>query len=142
MHPPMIPDRCKATFDIRLLPGQDADRILQQVVEILDGIKKSDPDFRYEMRVLKKRVPTQVPVDHPFVRTVAECVKEVSGKEAVLRGHEMTSDQSYIRGTAGVVSVHVGPGNLTAHKPDEHIDIWQIKDAAQIYAKVAGRILF
>ena len=141
MHPCMIPERCKATFDVRLVPGQDADEVLKRIIGILDGLKAEDPEFKYDINILKKREPTQVPLDHPFLVAAQECIKEVSGKDAVLRGHEMTSDQAYIR-SAGVVSVHLGPGNLLAHKPDEYIDIWQIKQAAQIYAKMAARFLF
>jgi len=139
LHPNMIPDYCNATFDIRLLPGQNVDKVLQQIIDSIDSL--NDPKLKYEIKTLKNRPPTEVQPDDPFVKLVARYMEQVTGKPAKVRGHEMTSDHSWIR-SVGIKSMHAGPGNLMAHKPDEYIEIWQIEKALKLFALIASDFLY
>lgn len=134
-HPNVVPEICTATVDIRLVPGQKADDALALVEKVLERLKKEDPDLKAVIREIKRRESTEIPLDDPIIQTSARCFEKIMGKKARVVGHEMTSDNFWLR-CAGIHGVHFGPGNTTAHKPNEYIDIDEIRAAVKIYALV------
>jgi succinyl-diaminopimelate desuccinylase len=135
-HPNVVPEICKATVDIRLLPGMQADDALAAVEGAIAKLKQGDPDLKALIKEIGRREPNEIPLDDPVISISAKYFKKITGREAQVVGHEMTSDNFWLR-RAGIHGIHFGPGNLTAHKPNEYIDIEEIKQAARIYTLVA-----
>jgi succinyl-diaminopimelate desuccinylase len=139
-HPNVVPEVCTATVDIRLLPGQKADDALAAVQKVILELQGEDKDLRAEIREIGRRESNEIPLDDPIIKIAAERFEQITGKKASVVGHEMTSDNFWLR-CAGISAIHFGPGNLTAHKPNEHIDLEEIKQATKIYALVAMEYL-
>jgi succinyl-diaminopimelate desuccinylase len=136
-----VPDRCTATFDVRLLPGMDTDEILQTIRQAVAEIEKEDSDAKFVVEEFFRRGPSETPADHPIIAIVSRNFEKVTGQKTRVVGHEMTSDEYFLR-NAGIMGVHFGPGNWSGHKPDENIEIEQIHTVAKVYALSAHEYLF
>jgi len=136
-----VPDRCMATFDVRLLPGMDTDEVFNTIRKAVAEIEKEDPDAKFIVEEVFRRGPSETPADHPIIGIVSRNFEKLTGQKARVVGHEMTSDEYFLR-NAGIMGIHFGPGNWSGHKPDEHIDIEQIHTVAKVYALSAHDYLF
>lgn len=136
-----IPDRCTATFDVRLLPGMDTDEVLASIHKAVAQIEAEDPEAKFVVEEVFRRGPSETPADHPIIQIISHNFAKVTGQKTRVVGHEMTSDEYFLR-SAGIMGVHFGPGNWSGHKPDEHIDIEQIHVVAKVYALCAHDYLF
>src|SRR3954447_941722 len=108
-----VPDVCAIDVDVRYLPGQDAD-------EILDAIRGL-PDT--EVTKVFHRTPVVVDRENPFVQTLAEGISRVSPiEERISVGRDGASDAiSFL--DAGVPAVECGPVGEGHHGPEEWVSI-------------------
>lgn len=109
-----VPDRCTIDVDIRYLPGQDPEAILEAVREL--------PDC--EVQVIFHRDPAIVERDNPFVRTLAEAIRGTvdAPAEQISVGRDGASDAiSFL--DAGVPAVEFGPVGAGHHGPEEWVSI-------------------
>ena len=110
----MVPDRCTMAVDVRYLPGQDPEEILEQVRAIDD------------IAVTRTFVhpPVMVSRTDPYVRALREAVSRSSpdGQRTMSVGRDGASDAaSFIR--AGIPAVEFGPGGAGHHGPDEWVSL-------------------
>ena len=108
-----VPDQCRIDLDIRYLPGQDPEQILEAV--------GAQPDVEI-VRVFH-REPIVVSRDNPYVQVLAEAVSKVTPLgESIAVGRDGTSDViSFLK--AGVPGVEFGPCGDGHHGPEEWVSI-------------------
>jgi succinyl-diaminopimelate desuccinylase len=107
-----VPDSCVIDVEIRYLPGQDPEGILEEVSRLPDA------------RVVKhfSRAPAIVDRNNPFVRVLTESVAPFLDTEAISVGRDGASDAiSFL--DAGVPAVEFGPSGAGHHGPEEWLDI-------------------
>jgi succinyl-diaminopimelate desuccinylase len=116
-----VPDLCIIDVDIRYLPEQDADEILEAVHEL--------PDV--EVVKVFRRAPVIVDRDNPFVQTLAEAIAGVVPiKERISVGRDGASDAvSFIE--AGIPAVECGPIGGGHHGPEEWVSISSLEQYRQ-----------
>ena len=138
----VIPHTCRATLDIRLLPGQDPDAVLEDLRGLADNLAREDDRLRFEFEVIDARPPTDTPRDTPLVQALASAVRDALGREPEYGGVPGTTDGTILFTQAGVPVVTCGPGNThMPHQVDEYVDIAQLIEAARIYTVAAIRYL-
>jgi succinyl-diaminopimelate desuccinylase len=107
-----VPDLCAMDVDVRYLPGQDADQILEAVRDI--------PDVH--VTKVFRRAPIMVERSNPYVQMLAEAVAEGAPTERISVGRDGTSDAiSFI--DAGTPAVEFGPEGAGHHGPEEWVSI-------------------
>ena len=108
-----VPDRCVIDVDIRYLPGQDPDALLEQIGSIPGA--KATP--------LLVRPPATVDRDSPFVRGLREAATTCAGDvETMSVGRDGASDAvSFLR--VGVPAVEFGPVGAGHHGPEEWVSV-------------------
>lgn len=107
-----VPDTCVIDVDIRYLPEQDPEAILQQIAEIQDTRVVST--FR--------RPPIEVDPNSPFVCALGEAAQPNHRGEVTSIGRDGASDAvSFIR--VGVPAVEFGPVGGGHHGPEEWVSI-------------------
>lgn len=130
----LIPDRCAAELDFRLLPTHDPDAIERRVAQALG------PGFTVERLDFKPAVAT--PADHPFV---ALCLEETAAARSVAlapKGVAYFSDACVLSPAFDLPMVIVGPGKLGGSgATDESVAIDDLVQAAAIYRSIARRML-
>jgi succinyl-diaminopimelate desuccinylase len=107
-----VPDTCVIDIDIRYLPGQEPDALIAAVSELPDVTVS--PVFHRE--------PVNVSRSNPFVRLLAEAIREGTPAERISVGRDGASDAvSFIE--AGIPAVEFGPVGAGHHGPEEWVSI-------------------
>ncbi len=133
---PCVPDRCTITIDRRFLIEEDIAEVKHEVTQMMERVRETRPDFRYEIRDLFEVLPTLTPQDAPIVRTVQDAVHAVMGKSAEFVISPGTYDQKHIDRIGRLKNcIAYGPGILDlAHQPDEWIGVDDMVDSAKVMA--------
>lgn len=137
----VIPDHCMVTLDIRTVPKQNHDELLQKMNEIIHNLKKEDPDCQIELTILDNRPPTFTPKDNPVVEAVYGAVKTVTGEEPVYNGVPGATDGTFLH-MHGIPIVTIGAGDREIpHQLNEYVDIEELAVTTAIYREAALRFL-
>ena len=133
---PCVADRCRAVFDRRFLLEEGFDSTKAEIIEMLDGLARSVPDFKYEIRDLMVVHPTKTPDGSPVVSALERALHRVLGRSGGLVASPGTYDQKHFARIAGVPHcVAYGPGILDlAHQPDEYCDVSDLMNATKVIA--------
>jgi succinyl-diaminopimelate desuccinylase len=107
-----VPDKCVIDVDIRYLPEQDPDEVLEQV--------RGMPDS--EITTIFSRPPARVDPESVFVRTLADATAPHLDHEPRSVGRDGASDAvSFLR--VGVPAVEFGPIGGGHHGPEEWVSV-------------------
>jgi acetylornithine deacetylase/succinyl-diaminopimelate desuccinylase-like protein len=144
----VVPDCCRATFDRRLLEGEDKDGVLDQVRELIGRVGQSDGEFKAQVSLAigKERCYTGetikaerfapgwiFPEGHPFVQSALEGLRSV-GQNPEVQHYYFCTNGSYYAGKAGIPTVGFGGSLETlAHVDDEYIEIDHLGKACEGY---------
>ena len=113
----VVPDRCEVEVDRRVLPDESREDVVAELTDVLDGLTRTDPTFRAEMRDSEWFPPFEQPMEAPIVRAAGGACEKVLGA-ASFKGVNYASDASIYR-QAGIPTVLFGPGSIAqAHKAD------------------------
>ena len=111
-----VPDRCRMDVDIRFLPGQDTEAILDQI--------RALPDV--EIVRCFTRAPAIVSRTSPYVLALRDAGSASIEGEALSIGRDGASDAiSFLE--AGIPAVEFGPVGAGHHGPDEWVSIASLK---------------
>jgi succinyl-diaminopimelate desuccinylase len=112
-----VPDICTIDVDVRFLPGQDSDAILEAVNDLPDT------------RVVKtfRRSPAIVQRDNVFVQTLGRAIESIAPRaKGISVGRDGASDAICFI-DAGVPAVEFGPEGAGHHGPDEWVSIRSLR---------------
>jgi succinyl-diaminopimelate desuccinylase len=107
-----VPDLCAIDVDIRYLPGQDPDAILNEI--------RALPDVSVD--VVFAREPAIVSRDDAHVRALAATVSRWTPEDRISIGRDGASDANSFL-DAGVPAVEFGPVGGGHHGPDEWVSV-------------------
>ena len=115
----IVPDRCHAEIDIRILPGQES-----MAAAVADFFR--DQKIAATVRPIKISAPLFTECDNPIM------------KRFVLLGSKLTGASWFCDAAffslAGTPAVAVGPGSIAqAHTADEFIEIAELERGAQFF---------
>jgi succinyl-diaminopimelate desuccinylase len=116
-----VPDVCTIDVDVRFLPGQDSQAILDAVNALPDtAVVKT---FR--------RSPAIVQRENPFVQVLGRAIESIAPRaRGISVGRDGASDAiSFI--DAGVPAVEFGPEGAGHHGPDEWVSIRSLRQYRQ-----------
>ena len=124
-------------LDVRFLPGQDIEMMLQRIYDMIAIVKQEDPDIDWELSpIIRKRMPMEIRKDEPLIHLVREAVKKATGEYPAFRGMASPCDCEHLL-QAGIPAVMFGPGNDRAiHVANEWIEIDEITKAMEIYTMI------
>lgn len=136
----VIPERCRAEVDIRLVPGQSSSAVLNLVQEALMQGSKQRPHLRYDVEVMQATEPFWTDSSEPLVSALADSIRETLAVDAAVFGKSGTSDGNVIAAALGIPVVAYGPGNGSGHGPDEYVDAQDVLDVANVVANTIYRL--
>jgi putative selenium metabolism hydrolase len=147
----VIPSRCKATYDRRLLTNETADDVLD-VIQSLSELKDipfntviaqgEHQAYTGAMLTCTKFFPAwEMEVEHPFVQTALTGLRE-SGLDPQLSAYRFCTNAAYSVGTAGVPTIGFGPGKeADAHVVDERLSLDELEKVASGYMGIIRAVL-
>lgn len=137
----VVGGRCRATFDVRMLPGQTSAGVKERLEGILAELAREDPEFEASLEIMPSgaREVTEIPEDAPVVRLMRRVVPAVRGRpNEFLPGIESPGAlRLFIEN--GIPGVFFGPGAFIseAHLPNERVPAQNLIDAAGMFATAA-----
>jgi acetylornithine deacetylase/succinyl-diaminopimelate desuccinylase family protein len=139
--PNIVPDLCRATLDYRLASGQSSEEVIEAIDAALAAVTQSQPQVRVERRVILRAEPLFTDPECPLVRTLSDAVATVTGSPATYFGKTGTADANLVHERLHIPVVAYGPGNDSAHGPDEWVSVDELAQVARVYADLAARFL-
>ena len=138
----MVPDRCRVTFDRRLVPGEREEEVLAAVNGILERFNREQSGLKARLADLAPSTggPSETAADDPFVVTCATALEGI-GQGGELGGMQVNCDMSHFRG-AGMPTVVYGPGSpREMHVVDESIAIDELNRGVAGYLAMVRAFL-
>ena len=133
----MVPERCVAYGDVRLLPGNSDKQVQLMIKEKLQQLG----DIRYELENVLFVPSVETDQKEEIVETLADIARSVNGKRPVIEGAGPWNDSwMLIKRDIPTIS-GFGPDGDGAHAPDEWVDLNSLRKVTEIYAKVAVQYL-
>lgn len=131
-----VPDSCRIQIDRRFIIEEPLESVRGEILGILDGLRKSRPDFDYTLRDLNTVLPSMTDREAPVVRTVFKAVEDVLGRPPSFVASPGSYDQKHIDRIGKLKNcIAYGPGILElAHKPDEYVAVADMRDCAKVMA--------
>lgn len=136
----IVPDSCEADIDIRVLPGQDKDYVIEQLRQIIGSA---------EMVITQYSMPTMSTADSKSYRSICNSLQEFVGNDLILPSICAGGTDSRLLREAGIPSYGIGMITLnldpalrrSVHGKDEKIDIESLRLKTDFLVALARRYL-
>ena len=147
----VIPSRCKATYDRRLLPNETVDDVLDAIMSLpaLKGINYNAIIAQGEHKaytgttlICTKFFPAwELAPEHPFIQSALKGLRE-TGLNPQLSAYRFCTNAAYSMGQAGVPTIGFGPGTeADAHVVDERLSLDALEKVAVGYEGIIQAVL-
>ena len=147
----VIPNRCRVTYDRRILMGETIDSVIEEInnyaleeniacnVFIKDGYETT---YRgYQMQALKFFPAWVLEEEHPLVLHSHEALKKIN-PDTKIQSFQFCTNAASSAGFFGLPTIGYGLGKETdAHTINESISIDELQQAAQGYQAIIQNVL-
>jgi acetylornithine deacetylase len=132
------PDRCTIRIERRTIPGETPADVEREWLSACARIASRHPSVRAEVSVTFAQLPSDVPVDAPIVRALADALREL-GDDPRVEGMSAWTDAAILN-DAGIPAICFGPGDIgVAHAAEEYVPVREIERATGVLAALAAR---
>jgi len=130
----VIPDKCEVELDIRLLPDQKPEEVLEKLKRI------GGSEMEFNVIDFKKSVVTD-PSDQ-LVRLAVDSVAKVTGRAPKPGGVAYFTDGCILANELNIPMVIIGPADThMTHQHNEYVEIDRLIDCVRIFVLIAMRML-
>ncbi len=139
--PNIVPALCKAQLDIRYLPEDSSENVLNDINTIMKEVEAREPAARFDIRIISNQLPSCVPINNPLVAVISKHTQSILGIQPQPKGMSgATVTKQLIQ--KGITAVGFGPGDESeAHATNESICIQELVDFAKIMALISFDLL-
>jgi acetylornithine deacetylase/succinyl-diaminopimelate desuccinylase-like protein len=135
----VIPSEAKATFDVRLLPGDDADKFLEAVRAL---VKDPGVEVRYGSRASRPSTDPSSITSEVFT-TIEAAVKRLYGVPTLPMMNTGATDMAFLRakgmqcyGIGPAIDVEDAPKGFGSHSDQERILVGELHRFVQLHYEV------
>jgi putative selenium metabolism hydrolase len=152
----VVPDKCRSTYDRRLLVGESQEDVLKPVLDVIKNLKKVDSTFSATAKFASAEEETYqgamlggerffpawlIDEDSEIVKSAVEGMKNAN-MEPKIQCYSFCTDGSESAGRRGIPTIGIGPSLETlAHVVDEYIELSEIEKAEEIYFEISKAFL-
>lgn len=139
----VIPDYCSMKLDIRTLPSQNHEEILENVHKMVELSKDRYPNLNAEIKVVADLEPVKTNIDDPFVDLTLKASESVSGPRDEPKGFTGITDAcAFKQSKKDFPIIVMGPGDITlAHQSNEYVEVEEYLNSIETYKEVAKKFL-
>jgi acetylornithine deacetylase len=130
------PERCLLSVERRTLPGETPDSVETELSQIVEGLQRSDPAFKADVRRGIDRSPLETREDAEIVQALQAASVKMLNHPLQIAGVQFWTDAAVLS-AAGIPSVLFGPSGRGAHAVEEWVDLSSVKTCADIYLATA-----
>jgi len=134
----IVPETCTIHIDIRLIPGQDPQKTIDDLERWFRGeFPEGAEGIRWTFNLLRFDPPFEIAPDHPFTRLVCDTLGYAEEPDVAF----YCCDASKIA-AIGVPCLILGPGEIAqAHTADEFLALDALHRGVELYERLALRLL-
>ena len=137
----IVPGKCQVGIDIRHLPGESKEEILERVSGIIKRVEEKNSQAHFELKIDSYLEPSSVDANNPLIGLLKRHTEAVMGLSPELTGLSGATVTKQLL-QKGITAVGFGPGSeKEAHVANESIDIQQLADFVEIMALVCMELL-
>lgn len=127
-----IQDRCRITCDRRLLPGENPERVYEEISEAITLERPWTLDWERGPVMY----PNEIPTDSPFFAELATAFKAAEGLRPEPLYCSFALDAGFF-GRRGIPAVMLGPGDVEQfHSSEEYVPIADLAAMARVYHRL------
>ncbi|MBY4129969.1 M20 family metallopeptidase [Rhodococcus fascians] len=137
----MVADRCVVTVDRRLLPGESAADVVDDLRSRIESAGVTGSGIEVDITIAMEMPGFLTSIDSGLVTTAVQSALD-SGFGGSTDIWTASCDGGFVAQQMGIPTVVLGPGDIEgqAHRPDESVAVRQLTDSAKAYALIATRI--
>ena len=141
-YPSIVPNKAIAMVDIRLMPGQSPDAVLDEVDAAIARVITRRPGLTAE-KLIKVNFPgAAIPQDHPLVTIAQEYTNTFTGRRWDALGAG-PGNEGYMLIGAGIPTLcGFGAAGGNPHAPDEWVSLESLPVTVAMYAGIISEYLF
>lgn len=133
----IVPDYCKATVDMRLMPGQTRKEVKKEIQTCINGLKKKDPQIQLEIQDLMFVSSVYISKNENIVKILKKNAGYILGGEPEIGPAGAWCDSHFFI-EKGIPTISgFGPQGENMHGTNEFVYIGSIIDVCKIYALTA-----
>lgn len=138
----VVPDVCEIEIDMRSVPSQSNQELVAAVRDLAEEVAQDyHPDLRVEVEIIQDKQSLETDRGERLVGAMTQAVEAVRGTPQV-GGVTYGTDAAALGPGYNIPMVICGPGAPgMAHQPDEYVEVEELVQAAEIYARVARDLL-
>jgi succinyl-diaminopimelate desuccinylase len=131
-----VPDKCEEEVLRGMVPGETIEDVKRELVSVIEGVKATDADLRYEIEVINFREGYVMSPQDPWALEGRGIVKEVTGKELPFTGTLASTDMNFQVNDGRMPCFNLGVGGdySNTHKQDESVSIDELVELTKITA--------
>ncbi|NOT61627.1 MAG: acetylornithine deacetylase/succinyl-diaminopimelate desuccinylase family protein [Acidobacteria bacterium] len=143
LQTPCVADVSRAIFDRRFLLEEPFVEVRGEIVALLESLRQTDAEFRYELHDRMIVHPTMTAPDAALVQAMTEAIQTTLNQTPPLIASPGTYDQKHFARIAGIEQcIAYGPGILNlAHQPDEYCELKHLVSACKAMALATLRLV-
>jgi succinyl-diaminopimelate desuccinylase len=135
-YPSIVPDSANAVVDIRLLPGQPSDHVLERVREQIRAVENERPQISFEMNVTVDIPGAVISQAHPLALLAQDYTEAVTGRRWETAGAG-PANEGYMLIGAGIPTLcGFGPSGGNPHAPDEWVEVNSLPATVAMFAGI------
>ena len=132
-----VPDHAELFVKLRTIPETDNDDIIAHLKRIIDYVNDQD-HAQLSLEILGNKMAVTTDRNAEIVNIAQHAADQLLGRDFSVRGIAFGTDASEMSKANSDMDVLVfGPGNATAHKIDEYIDLDLYLKMIDIYKQIA-----
>ncbi len=125
------PAECTITIERRTLPGETGSSVETELRDLLHGLERTVPDFRWKIRRGLERRPFQADCEHLIVEHLLSQAEHVLGRRPPVRGEPFWTDCALMQ-DAGIPCLMFGADGEGAHAAEEWVDLSSARSLVEI----------
>lgn len=141
--PYVVPDHCKATIDMRLVPPMDTAKAAELVQAAIRYGEEQVPGIHGSSRITGDRPSVETHYDSVLLGELRKAVEETTKVTPQITAFPGYTDTAVIAGKLGNPNcMSYGPGSLKqAHKPNEFVITTEIDRCQEVFRKLVRNML-
>lgn len=129
----MVPAQAEALVDVRLMPGQTSQTVLDEITRVINEVVGKRPGLHVALTVKNDLPGAAIPADHPLAVIAQRYTHQITGRPWPIAGAG-PANEGYMLIGAGIPTLcGFGPTGGGAHAPDEWVAVDSLSQTIAMY---------
>lgn len=124
------PAECTLQMERRTVSGEDESSVASEIQNLIDALRRADPEFEASARVTASRPAYSLNASHALPSAIGRAL-ERGGLDGEPTGMSFWTDAAILAG-AGIASVLFGPGGAGLHSTVEYVNVEDVRTCRDV----------